>query len=266
MSAKGEKFDRWLMVSICLHAVVFVLVLLVPFVFPDRGNVAWGSEADREGGVQVRLVSSLSGVPLPAPAAVRDNATPNESKGLYEEEPGDTGAATTEPADPAEALPEVTASARTTPRPDSGRPSNRQEEDSKAASPIGAIPYGQGGRSAVSYGQFSTGAGTAGLTFGDGAFGDRYGWYVTSMTRRISQNWLQSLVNAEVQRAPRIYLDFDILRDGTIDGIEVMQSSGVPSLDRSALRALYASDPLPPLPAEYRSGLVSVRFWFEYQQ
>jgi TonB family protein len=128
------------------------------------------------------------------------------------------------------------------------------------------VPYGQGGRPALAYGQFSTGAGEAGIGFGDAAFGDRYGTYVNAITRAISGNWLRSMVDSRIQRAPRVYLTFNIGRDGTISGVEVQQSSGVPSLDRSAQRAVLASNPLPPLPADYRGSTVNVIFYFEYSR
>ena len=118
----------------------------------------------------------------------------------------------------------------------------------------------------MSYGQFSTGAGEAGIGFGDAAFGDRYATYVNAITRAISNNWLKSMVDSRIQKAPRVYLTFDIARDGGISSLEVQQSSGIPSLDRSAQRAVLASNPLPPLPADYRGSKINVIFYFEYSR
>ncbi len=118
----------------------------------------------------------------------------------------------------------------------------------------------------MAYGQFSTGAGAAGIGFGDATFGNRYGWYVDAMTRAISQNWLKSLVDSRVSRAPRVYLSFEIARNGKISNLGVQQSSGIPSLDRSAQRAVLASDPLPALPPDYRGSNVNVNFYFEYSR
>ena len=118
----------------------------------------------------------------------------------------------------------------------------------------------------MAYGQFATGAGQAGIGFSDGTFGEKYGYYVDAMTRRISQNWLQSLVDTRIQRAPRVYVSFEIARNGTIDQIQIKQGSGIPSLDRSAERAIHASNPLQPLPSDYRGSSVSVTFYFEYSR
>jgi TonB family protein len=118
----------------------------------------------------------------------------------------------------------------------------------------------------MTYGQFSTGAGEAGIGFGDAGFGDRYSTYVNAITRAISNNWLKSMVDTRIQKAPRVYVTFDIEHDGTISNFGVQQSSGIPSLDRSAERAVRASNPLPQLPADYRGGKVNVVFYFEYSR
>jgi protein TonB len=89
---------------------------------------------------------------------------------------------------------------------------------------------------------------------------------VNNITRAISGNWLKSLVDANVQRAPRVYMTFTIARDGSISDVTVKQSSGIPTLDRSAQRAILASNPLPPLPSDYRGGSVGVTFYFEYSR
>ena len=118
----------------------------------------------------------------------------------------------------------------------------------------------------MSYGSFPTGAGQAGVGFGDAAFGEKYGAYVTAMTRAISNNWVRGTVDSRIQKAPRVYMTFDIARDGTISNVSVQQSSGIPSLDRSADRAVRASSPLPALPADYRGNSINVQFYFEYSR
>ena len=117
----------------------------------------------------------------------------------------------------------------------------------------------------MTYGEFSTGAGQGGVGFGDAAFGDRFGTYVNTLKRIISNNWLKSMVDARVQKAPRVYITFDIERDGTVTNVGVQQGSGIPTLDRSAQRAVSVSS-LPPLPSEYRGSKVNVIFYFEYSR
>ena len=74
------------------------------------------------------------------------------------------------------------------------------------------------------------------------------------------------MISGNVRQAPRIYVSFDVLRDGTIINEQIDESSGIPSLDRSAMRAIFASNPLAPLPGDFRGRSVNVRFWFEYSR
>jgi protein TonB len=263
MTLQNERMDRFLVASALLHGGLFAAVLLTPGLFPSIGP-NWGNpDGGADVGINVKIVGSTSGIPLPAPPLVNETAAANPSPGLYQSE---------EPAPPppekaAEPIPETTVPA-VTPPPPKPRPA---PPAAKAAPPPEpppptAVPFGQGGRPALAYGQFSTGAGQAGIGFGDAAFGDRYGTYVNAITRAISSNWLRSMVDARVQRAPRVYLTFTIERSGKINNVAVQQSSGIPSLDRSAQRAVFASDPLPPLPADYRGSTVDVTFYFEYSR
>ena len=289
MKADSERFDRWLYTSLLLHGALFMVVIFSPTLFPMRADTNWGSATGATGGINVKIVGRISGVPLPSPAVVREGAAANESAGFYKSEEAPSPPppekaepipeakapvkTTPPPPDKAEPIPETKAPVKPTPPPPKTTPPPpkppRPAPAPKAASqppdtPPNAVPFGQGGKPALAYGQFSTGAGAAGIGFGDGTFGDRYGWYVDAITRRISQHWLQSLIDNRVRTAPRVYLSFDIARNGTVSNVEIKQPSGIPTLDRSAMRAILASNPLTPLPPDYRGPSVNVSFYFEY--
>jgi protein TonB len=261
MTLEGERFDRFVVASVFLHGALFAFVILSPKLFLSFGP-AWGSPTGGSGGIQVKVVGNLPGVPLPAPAVVQDNAPASDSPAFYKSEP----APPPPPDKTAELIPEKSAPVKA-PKPKE-QPKAPAAKSAPAAEPppSNAIPASQGGRPSMNYGAFSTGAGQAGVGFGDSAFGDRFGTYVDGMTRRISQNWLKSLVDSRVASAPRVYLEFEIARDGTVSNVTVQQSSNNPSLDRSAQRAILASSPLAPLPTDYRGGNVKVRFYFEYSK
>jgi len=55
---------------------------------------------------------------------------------------------------------------------------------------------------------------------------------------------------------------FTILRDGKLKGIALEESSGYPTFDRAILRALYAANPLPPLPPAYLKSSLTVHLRF----
>src|ERR1051325_8627959 len=176
MTFERERFDRWLVASVFLHAGLFTLVILSPNLFPSSA-ANWGSTSGGAGGINVKIVGSVSGVPLPTPEVVQQSAPANESPGYYKTEE----APPPPPPDKAELIPETKAPVKTTPSPKPPKPAAAPPKPKPAPAPepppSNEIPYGQGGRPALNYGQFSTGAGSAGIGFGDATFGNRYGWY-----------------------------------------------------------------------------------------
>src|SRR5215469_13996911 len=86
MTFEGERFDRWVVASVFLHGALFTFVIFSPRLFPSLG-ANWGSATGGSGGINVKIVGNLSGVPLPTPEVVQPNAPANESPGFYKSEP-----------------------------------------------------------------------------------------------------------------------------------------------------------------------------------
>jgi len=111
-------------------------------------------------------------------------------------------------------------------------------------------PFGQGGKPAISYRPVFHRRGIGRINFGDENFWQSI-WLVCG--RNHAQNFTELAEVAggnQCSICARVYLSFDIARNGAVSNIEVKQPSGIPSLDRSAMRALYASNPLTPLPPD----------------
>ena len=237
--------------SAVLHGVL-VGLLLVALPQAHRGE-PWGGPGGST--VTVSLVRELPGIPLPRPEVVTPSRRASQSKGLYRSE------ARAEPKpERATELPRFDKEPQPIPR----RPARKEPQPE---APPGAIPYGEGPPPALPYTAFQVGAVEGGMAFGSGgAFGTRYPWYVESVRRRISSNWLISTIDPYVQWAPRVVITFEILRDGTIVNLQMLRSSGIPSVDRSAIRAIHDSSPLNRLPSDYRGNKVLVEFWFDFHR
>jgi protein TonB len=255
-----DKFSRWFGMSLALHLALFSAAVVWPSLLTLRGDTAWGSSTGNSEGIQVKIASGISGIPLPSPPVVQDNSAANASKGLYTNEPAPETKAEEKKVDE---TPEVQIPAKNAPKKPEPKPRQvAANTPPPAPVPDNAVPFGRGGQPAVQYGQFASGAGNTGYSFGDGAFGDRYGWYVNAMITQISRNWLRPALN--ISSTPRVYASFTIGRDGTLSDIRIDQPSGIPTLDQSAERALRVTNKLQPLPGDYRGSSVNVRFYFEY--
>ena len=264
--SEAELLRRSLLISAGGHAVLLTVALLNAVL--SGKPVLWG-EGGSGGGVNVRLVSAAS-VPLPPPAVPTKNRVANEDPGLHYPEPAKAVPK------PAKETPEPKAvelpgrKARTVPQPKAAPP--RQEARVRTPEPPPApsneIPYGRGGPAQGPYGMLQSDVGSGGLRFegGAGDFGTRYSWYVTAIRNRISGNWLQGTIDPNIHSAPRVYVAFRILRDGRIVNTQLTASSGIPSLDRSAVRAILDSNPMPSLPGDYPGSSVAVEFWFDFRR
>jgi protein TonB len=84
--------------------------------------------------------------------------------------------------------------------------------------------------------------------------------------QKVSENWLKYEVDPRVSTAQRVYITFDVMRDGHPSNVQIEQSSSVPSLDNSAVYALKRIDTFGPLPADYSGSKISVEYWFDYKK
>ena len=250
--------DRWgrnLARSAVLHLVVAGGIVLYTTLAPSAPRGTWGVG----GGGEAIGVTLVSTVPLPANPTETENVLANESKGLSQSLPQPR---VEEPL----AIPIPDKNAKTKPKPKTS--ATERKPPPEPVEETNVVPFGEGGPVSGPYGAFSAGGakGGFGFTGGGGDFGTRFAWYVRVVQQKVSENWLKYEVDPRISDAHRVYLTFDIHRDGRPTNIGVEQSSGVPSLDQSAMRALQRIDTFGPLPSDYAGDKVSVEFWFDYKR
>lgn len=262
MAADAEIFfehDRWgrnLGWSLALHVGVAIGILLYAVIAPGRGGSTWGAG----GGGDALGVTLVSSVPLPASPVQTQNIVANESKGLSQAVP------ITDANEP-DAIPIPEKDTKKKPKP-APTATQRKPAPQPVEEANNVVPFGEGGPVSGPYGVFNAGGAKGGFGFsgGGGDFGSRYSWYVRVVQQKVSENWLKYEVDPRISDARRVYLQFDITRSGQPTNVQVEQSSGVPSLDQSAVRALQRIDTFGPLPSDYSGSKVSVEFWFDYKK
>lgn len=100
----------------------------------------------------------------------------------------------------------------------------------------------------------------------NGDFGSRFGWYVDIIKRTVSQNWYSQLADPTASMGHSVVVTFTVHRNGSVSDARIAQSSGVPSLDMSALQAVMRTNSVGPLPQGYSGSSVSVAYTFTYNQ
>lgn len=122
-------------------------------------------------------------------------------------------------------------------------------------------------------GQLSRGNGTSGGTGnagnpggGGGAPGidalrePDFGPYMRELQRRVKMNWDPPKGN----ESKRVVLLFKIAKDGRLLSCRVHKSSGMPSADQAALKAVELTAPFRPLPADFKGQSIDIQFTFDY--
>ena len=80
---------------------------------------------------------------------------------------------------------------------------------------------------------------------------------------KISGNWIKSYSGPEELFTTVL---FKIFRNGDIGELKVIERSKNASLDRSAVRAIYSSAPIAPLPQAYPHDYLEIQLIFEHKK
>jgi protein TonB len=253
---ENSRLARPLAWSVAFHVGITGLIVVVGMVLNARTGSGWGAG----GGGDAIGVSLVSTVPLPAPQTETQNVLANDSKGLTKSQPEPK--AMEEP----DAIPIPEKTSKVKPKPVTT--ASHQKPQAQPAEESNEVPFGQGGPVSGPYGTFSANGAKGGFGFsgGGGDFGSAYAWYVRVVQQKVSENWLKYEIDPTIHQANRVYVQFDINRSGQPGNVQIEQSSGVPSLDQSAMRAIQRIDTFGPLPSDYSGSKVTVEFWFDFKR
>lgn len=242
--------------SAAVHVLLFVSIIVYAYV-AGRPGESWGMQGGGGGAISANLVTTI---PLPKPPVETQNILANDSKGLTQSQPK---VEEVQPPPDAIPIPDRTVKKKIKEKPHS----TTQPKPEPVEEANNIVPFGQGGPVSGPYGTFSAGGAKGGFGFnGGGDFGNRFAWYVRVVQQKVSENWMKYEVDPRITAANRVYVTFDIQRGGQPRNVRIEQSSGVPSLDQSAVRALQRIDTFGPLPPDYPGNQVSVEFWFDYKR
>ncbi|HEX3435485.1 MAG TPA: TonB family protein [Pseudacidobacterium sp.] len=258
--------------SVFLHlGIVGLIALYVVLIGRFHGGI-WGNSQSAPGAIQATLVSSAPTIPLPSEQKPTENVLATEQQSPAPAPPAPQKA---EPIPPPEAIP----------IPEKPQPKVKQQAPQKQENPVKQaqktvttsqsrhpqpVPnqqnranYGEAAQSNIPRSTTSNPNGNNPVAVNGGDFGSRFPWYVDLIRRKTAQNWLTQEVAQGTPAGARVYLSFNISRDGSPGQIRIAQSSGSQSLDASCLRAVQRVDTYGPLPAGYNGNTLSVSYYCE---
>jgi periplasmic protein TonB len=260
-----------------LHAGLGLGIILISWARLGTTGNNWGGNESGEGVMHATLVSSAPALPLPSHQPT-ENIVANDTKSVAQPQPQPESKAAPPIPDaktidipdksakskpPSKAVESPKPSAATSKNLPPHPPSTYKGPDASA----NTATYADAGHINIPMASIATGSGAGALAVsGGGDFANKYAWYVQAVQRKVQQQWLAYEADPRAAQGRRVYLSFNIRRDGSPADVKVEQSSGVSSLDYSAVNAMRRIDTFVPLPGDYRGGYVSVQFYFDYKR
>jgi protein TonB len=250
MFYEREQWKKPLLISVVFHGALVLAILAASYVMgPHESTNNWG--ANNGDAVTAQLVSAS--IPIPHNEQ-SNNIVANESKGVTQTIPQPKPVETEDGISiPGKVIPPK--------KIDKPIPQNRVPPRPVPTPEETAVPNGEGGPVSGPYGAVETSNYRGGFSFQNADFGSKYGWYVDAVKRRVQQNWLTYEIDPRIKAQHRAFIEFDIQRDGSPANVHIAQTSGIPSLDQSAMRAIQRIDSFGKLP---EGSSVTVDFWFDY--
>lgn len=247
-----EGYSRSLLLSGAAHATTFFAILILALLTPRRP-----------------IINVIEGFAVPLP---KGGGMPRAS------EPAEAPTETAPPVEAPKAAPQPPAPVRLikpeklTPKKgltpvdlkrsvkDTQKPESREiatEKVPRKDPPAGAAASATGSASAATGLDFT--AQTPGVLNGDTAAAGPLGFYLAAAQNKIWATWARQI---RPDLAGSVKVAFTIHRDGSIDQVEVIESSGSPTIDRLAERAVVSTQ-LGPIPNSYEKETILIHATFK---
>jgi TonB family protein len=143
-------------------------------------------------------------------------------------------------------------------------------QNSRGGSPSGGLMVGDPGAGSGGYGEGinlppSPGAQGSALELKSDPMGVDFRPYLTQILATIRRNWYAVMPESvKLGRHGKVGLLFAIAKSGNVSKVTWAFQSGADALDKAAVAAISASNPFPPLPAEFKGDRVVLQLNFAY--
>ena len=250
-----ERLGRPVAVSLSCHTALFVMIMVWAMLEPPP--VQLGDPEGKAGSAVT--VNVIQGIEIPVPRSEPNpvaNDVEHQVPAPPEPEPKVEPAPSPEP----EAVP-IEEPKKTPPKPEPPR----QETPPKKSEPEkteNQIPSTTGAQaSSPLFTQQQTAGAGVGMERGN-PFGIGFAWYAELLQKRLSEEWGKTIGQVSGRTDKPVVVRFTILRNGRIEDIRMVESSGNRSFDYSAHRAVQFINPFRALPPALRRNQIVVEMTF----
>jgi protein TonB len=252
LTIRNDPFGGGLAGSFLLHAAIVALLVGSAWFLHTGQN--WGNSSANTGAIQATIVGTLPFPPKVAPD--HENVLATENPSPAPAAPAPKTVAIPEPA----AIPIPVKSAKPTklaektapppplhPQPTPPQLNKATTGEAPASTPMSSV---------------QTQAGTVSVAPQDAAFGARFAYYVNQIKQKVASQWYTGMLDPQAP-GHRVYITFQVERDGSLSHIQIAQRSGDYTLDQTALSAVQHIDTFGPLPDAYTGTHITVTYYFD---
>jgi protein TonB len=249
IAIRNDPFGGGLAGSFVLHGALAALLVASAWYLHTGQN--WGGASANTGTIQATMVSEI---PLPPKVATdQDNVLATDNPSPAPAPPAPKTVAVPEPnAIPIPIKPTKLADKPAPPPPLHPQPTTPELNKATTGEAPANIPMSS----------TQTQAGTFSANISDAGFGARGAYYVRQITQKVAQQWYTGMLDPQAA-GHRVYITFQIERDGSLSHIQIAQRSGDATLDQTALSAVQHIDTFGPLPEWYTGTHLNVTYYFD---
>ncbi|HWZ44225.1 MAG TPA: TonB C-terminal domain-containing protein [Candidatus Saccharimonadales bacterium] len=300
----GYRWREAIWLSILAHVVVFLAVWTAPYWLPTNVFLTAVLKPNRDNTTFMVMPSDLTHAPKPPKTDIisdknrmAQSRTPvpdrEALRRLNVQRPGAPTPETPPPGQPQQQAQQQPAGGGTTQPPEQQPPPPQTAQIQAPPQARGPSPFkiGMAPGSAIeeSVQSIAAGHGTSHVSFGGGDYGASrpdartdvrgdvdilsdtmgvdFGPYLQRVIFAVRTHWYNLIPESArppIMKKGKLTIDFAILKDGRMAGLQTVATSGDDALDRAARGGITDSNPFPPLPAEFRGQFLQLRFKFFY--
>jgi protein TonB len=252
-AAVQDRFRAWLGGAIALHLSVAAAFIFWTWIHGRAQN--WGDASATNGAIQATMVNAL---PLPPRQPTNtDNVLATETPSPAPVAPKPRTVEVPKP----DAIPIPVKPTKPAPQAEKAAPPPPPHPQPTKVEPTKAqTGEASGVRIAMSADQTRIGTFSVGVS--DSNFGTRFAYYNQQIKRKLEAQWQINMLDNNAT-GHRVYITFQIARDGSPSHIQIQNPSGDGTLDQTAMRAVQVIDTFGPLPDAYQGSFVNVLYYFE---
>jgi protein TonB len=256
-----EPFGGPIAGSVLLHAFVIVAVAISAYLANRLHGSEWGN-SQAPGAIQATLVSSAPSLPIP-------RETPPTPNVLATEQPSPAPAPAqpkVEPAPQPEAIPIPVKQPQKEKKTPDKKPVPPSPKHAQPQPLQNRAHYGEAPPTQIAHSMAGNPGQDNPINVTGGGQGFNYPYYVGIIQRKVREGWYTQEVDPRTLAGAQTKVIFAISRDGSPSNVRISVSSGSPTLDSSAVRAVQRIESFGPLPPGYSGSNVSVEYTFSYDQ